>query len=96
MKEFIKLNTDPADVIKLFPDLDGRPDGETTVKKLKEKDLENALNALIDYLVDLRAMIGKGTAVPGNSQETAGSQRNVTQQLELIDTTLLKCYLQVR
>lgn len=95
MKEFIKLNTDPAEVIKLFPDLDGKPDSGGVVKKLKEKDLENAINALIDYLVDLRAMIGKGTAVASGSQENAGSQRNVTQQLELIDTTLLKCYLQV-
>lgn len=94
MNEFIKLNTDPADVIKLFPELDDRADNENTTK-LKEKDLEDALNALIKYLVELRIKIGKSSKEPTSSQENAGSQRNLTQQMELIDTTLLKCYLQV-
>ncbi|KAG6441076.1 hypothetical protein O3G_MSEX001642 [Manduca sexta] len=95
MKEFIKLNTDPADVIKLFPELDNKADSDTKKNKLKGKDLENALNALIEYLVELRSRIGKGTnSEASGSQEGAASQRNVTQQLELIDTTLLKCYLQ--
>ncbi|XP_075976960.1 vacuolar protein sorting 39 [Anticarsia gemmatalis] len=96
MKEFIKLNTDPADVIRLFPELDSnKTQGEKVeVKKLKGKDLETALYALIDYLVDLRANISKSAAKPESSQTETGSQRNVAQQLELIDTTLLKCYLQ--
>lgn len=92
MKEFIKLNTDPAEVIELFPELDGKENSKN--KKLKGKDLENALNALIEYLTQLRLLIGQNKLEPGTSQEQ-GSQRNVTQQLELIDTTLLKCYLQV-
>lgn len=94
MKEFIKLNTDPADVIKLFPELDNKPGADNT-KKLKGKDLENALNALIEYLVGLRLEILKKTNDASGSKEEASVQRNVTQQLELIDTTLLKCYLQV-
>lgn len=93
MKEFIKLNTDPADVIKLFPELDNKPGADNT-KKLKGKDLENALNALIEYLVGLRLEILKKTNDASGSKEEASVQRNVTQQLELIDTTLLKCYLQ--
>lgn len=92
MKEFIKLNTDPVDVLKLFPELDGKTDNEST-NKLKGKDLEDALNALIEYLVKHRSKIGITEAT--SSQENTGSQRNLTQQMELIDTTLLKCYLQV-
>ncbi|CAK1543127.1 unnamed protein product [Leptosia nina] len=92
MKEFIKLNTDPAEVIKLFPELDNKQnDGKE--KKLKGKDLESALNALIEYLVELRSKIGKSTEA-GASKDEVANPRNVTQQLELIDTTLLKCYLQ--
>ncbi|KAM3961523.1 vacuolar protein sorting 39 [Aphomia sociella] len=92
MQEFLTLDTDPAEVIELFPDLDTRPELNKN-KKLKGKDLENALKALIEYLLALRGNIGKNTAQAGSSQGE-GSQRNVTQQLELIDTTLLKCYLQ--
>lgn len=97
MREFIKLNTDPADVIKLFPELDSKSNGEKVdVKKLKGKDLESALQALIEYLVKLRAEYLLISEKSGGSQAEASgsSQRNVTQQLELIDTTLLKCYLQ--
>ncbi|KAH9637625.1 hypothetical protein HF086_007339 [Spodoptera exigua] len=89
MKEFIKLKTDPVDVIKLFPELDGKTNDDNP-KKLVGKDLENALNALVMYLKELRANIGNSTG-----QDEATKQRNVTQQLELIDTTLLKCYLQI-
>lgn len=97
MKEFIKLNTDPADVIKLFPELDKPADaqkksGESDSKK---KDQENALKALTEYLLALRSKLGVKTTEAGGSQDEATGQRNVAQQLELIDTTLLKCYLQV-
>lgn len=92
MKEFVKLKTDPADVIKLFPELDGKTnDDKEPTKKLVGKDLENALNALIMYLKELKGNIGNSSG-----QDEASKQRNVTQQLELIDTTLLKCYLQVK
>lgn len=101
MKVFIQLNTDPADVIKLFPELDNKPGSEDD-SKLKGKDLQNALTALINYLVEVRLKIAeavkKGSTddkTPGTSSDST-SHRNVTQQLELIDTTLLKCYLQVK
>ncbi|OWR46866.1 Vam6/Vps39 protein, partial [Danaus plexippus plexippus] len=90
MREFMKLNTDLEFVIKLFPEIDNKPGAE--VKKAKGKDSENPLNALIEYLLEYRSKIGK------NAQESAGkdepNQKTIQQQLELIDTTLLKCYLQ--
>ncbi|XP_053608252.1 vam6/Vps39-like protein [Plodia interpunctella] len=106
MNEFLKLNTNPAEVIALFPDLDGKSESK---HKLKGKDLENALKALIEYLLVLRRRFGgsakiedasedgsKRLSQAGGSREEAGSGAvvNVQQQLELIDTTLLKCYLQ--
>ncbi|KAI5642851.1 vacuolar sorting protein 39 domain 2 domain-containing protein [Phthorimaea operculella] len=102
MKEFMKLGTDPATVISLFPELDNKTD--PSKKKLKGKDLENALSALIKYLTELRLKIcneskelektdGKSEA-SSSQREDGHSQRNIQQQLELIDTTLLKCYLQ--
>lgn len=110
MKEFLKLNIDPAEVIELFPDLDGKPGSDSKHKSLKGKDLENALKALIEYLLELRRRFGTSNAAKAEgggedsskseasqvgAQEDTRSQRNVQQQLELIDTTLLKCYLQV-
>ncbi|XP_072931702.1 vam6/Vps39-like protein [Epargyreus clarus] len=92
MNEFIKLKTDPADVIKLFPELDTKS-ANNNGKKLEGKDLENALNALIKYLVEWRMNIIRQSESNGIADE-GPSQRNVTQQLELIDITLLKCYLQ--
>lgn len=91
MDEFGKLNTDPADVIKLFPELDNKPGGKTG--KLKAEDLEKALNALVKYLLELRSR--KSSASEASGSQDDPSQRNVLQQLELIDITLLKCYLQV-
>lgn len=88
MKEFMKLNTEPAEVIKLFPELNGVKEG-----KLRGKDLENALNALIQYLREVRLMIQENKKKSTQNGESNG--RNAEAQLELIDTTLLKCYLQV-
>ncbi|XP_063538558.1 vam6/Vps39-like protein [Cydia strobilella] len=93
MNEFGKLNTDPADVIKLFPELDNKPGSSGKNGKLKGEDLENALNALVKYLLELRSRKSSASEASG-SQDEAG-QRNVQQQLELIDITLLKCYLQI-
>ncbi|KAI8432248.1 hypothetical protein MSG28_004689 [Choristoneura fumiferana] len=91
MDEFGKLNTDPADVIKLFPELDNKPGGKNG--KLKAEDLEKALNALVKYLLELRSR--KSSASEASGSQDDPSQRNVMQQLELIDITLLKCYLQI-
>lgn len=58
------------------------------MKKLTDKDLENGLLALIDYLVEIRSLVGK--ALPGAKP----FGRNPKTLLSIIDTTLLKCYLE--
>ena len=90
MKELAKLKIDPCDVIRLFPDLwpqnankipttpTTAPESIANLPKLEDRDLENGLLALIDYLVDQRFIF---------------KQKNKPTQI--IDTTLLKCYLQV-
>lgn len=88
MKEFMKLNTEPAEVIKLFPELNDTKEG-----KLQGKQLENAINALIQYLREVRLKIGSGNVTGMNKEESAANSRHIATQLELIDTTLLKCYL---
>lgn len=95
LTEFDKLNTDPADVIKLFPELDGKSNEEKLeVKKIKCKDLDIAINALIQYLLKLKKNILEQSHEPLNSQ-TETVKESHKEQLELIDTTLLKCYLEV-
>lgn len=95
LTEFDKLNTDPADVIKLFPELDGKSNEEKLeVKKIKCKDLDIAINALIQYLLKLKKNILEQSHEPLNSQ-TDTVKESHKEQLELIDTTLLKCYLEV-
>jgi hypothetical protein len=56
--------------------------------KLNDKDLENGLLALIDYLVEIRSQINK---LQGNAKAFG---RNPKTLLSIIDTTLLKCYLE--
>lgn len=83
MKIFRSLDTHPADVIKLFPDLSStdKSDTDPSSSKTQDPDLESSLLALIEYLREVRLFIDKHP------------QRH--QLLEIIDTTLLKCYLQV-
>ncbi|KAJ8720249.1 hypothetical protein PYW07_012292 [Mythimna separata] len=83
IKEFTKLKKDPAEVIKLFPELDS--DDKEKTKKMAGKDLHSAMIALIPYLKQVKANI-----LNKSGQEESTTH---TQQLELIDTTLLKCYL---
>lgn len=54
MKEFIKLDTDPYDVIRLFPDLLPTPPEPDYQSGLTEKELEEGLQALIEYLTEVR------------------------------------------
>lgn len=105
MLEFSKLKTDPTNVIKLFSDLlpsSCEPQTSTRqmsssmvetelmreIPKLADKDLENGLLALIDYLVEIRSQVGK---LQGNAKAFG---RNPKVLLSIIDTTLLKCYLE--
>lgn len=67
MKEFLKLGTDPYDVIRLFPDLlpqqtSGSEPHETT-GDLSERELEAGLLALIEYLTEIRLKMHMETQV---------------------------------
>lgn len=99
MKEFAQLETDPRDIIRLFPSISStsmiKP--STTPQplsvanlKLEDRDLENGLLALIDYLTDVRYNLN---TMPDGKSKPFGE--NLSKLLSIIDTTLLKCYLQV-
>ncbi|KAL3283596.1 hypothetical protein HHI36_006734 [Cryptolaemus montrouzieri] len=91
MKEFQMLKTDPYDVIRLFPELLPQQSGENvpqTGQALVGKDLETGLLALIDYLTDIRHPLKLEVA---NNDSKSKSALHL---LQIIDTTLLKCYLQ--
>jgi Vam6/Vps39-like protein vacuolar protein sorting-associated protein 39 len=90
MAEFQKLKTGPLKVIGLFPFL--LPGESDKKSKLTDKDLENGLLALIDYLTYTRHAI-KGELANASKVQTFGE--NSKDLLPIIDTTLLKCYLQV-
>ncbi|CAD6999675.1 unnamed protein product [Ceratitis capitata] len=93
MKEFEKAVADPYDVIRLFPNLlqdqTNKP-SEIVVPapptpQLEEKDMENALLALIEFL----ALARQKEVV--KLRDTKSTSKSL---LSIIDTTLLKCYLQ--
>lgn len=104
MREFIKLETDPCDVIRLFPNLFPK---DSVATKLNQstlvksnlpaldgkdgKDLEMALLALIEYLTEVRFNLLRQM----HYAETKANSKNSNDLLSIIDTTLLKCYLQV-
>ncbi|KAH8295279.1 hypothetical protein KR018_009557 [Drosophila ironensis] len=87
MREFEKAEVDPYDVIRLFPNLvpEPKPGSQdaavpvSTTPSLEEADLEDAYEALIDFLTQARHR---------DSVKTRSSLQ------EIIDTTLLKCFLQ--
>lgn len=64
MEEFLKLGTDPYDVIRLFPDLLPQQNESPEVTgNLAESDLEAGLSALIEYLTEVRYKIQAGEPV---------------------------------
>uniref|UniRef100_A0A0K8T2X7 CNH domain-containing protein n=1 Tax=Lygus hesperus TaxID=30085 RepID=A0A0K8T2X7_LYGHE len=83
MEEFLKLGTDPYDVIKLFPELVSRD--EDTKSSLSDQDMENGYLALIRYLTEVRVKL---------LREDSDGHKSKPQLMQIIDTTLLKCYLQ--
>lgn len=101
MREFIKLETDPCDVIRLFPNLFPKDSVATIISHsalaksnlpiLDGKDLEMALLALIEYLTEVRFDLLR------QMQNAEPKPHNTSSKylLSIIDTTLLKCYLQV-
>lgn len=92
MKEFIKLDTDPYEVIKLFPNLLPQSGNDTNdvSTSLSDKELENGLQALIQYLREVRLMKQMEHKVLDSDK----SERAIQKLMQIIDTTLLKCYLQ--
>ncbi|XP_066588589.1 vam6/Vps39-like protein [Prorops nasuta] len=109
MHLFLKLGTDPYEVIRLFPDLvtPSMSNAESSqtinpIPKLEDHDLEKGLRALIEFLTEIRHKLidtkpknidhGKDT----NPLDNENNLTAVTTQqlLKIIDTTLLKCYLQ--
>lgn len=64
MKEFLKLGTDPYEVIRLFPDLlPQQNEAVESTDNLVERDLEAGLSALIEYLTEVRHKLQLETQV---------------------------------
>ncbi|KAF0310166.1 Vam6/Vps39-like protein [Amphibalanus amphitrite] len=104
MQIFLELNTDPSHVIGLFPDLLPQQywsqlEYPGRLAELQGRDLENGLVALSDYLIQVRHQLMKddsssGTVCNRAIVEGSGTVRSRPQLLQIVDTTLLKCYLQ--
>nr|CAG4643012.1 EOG090X0131 [Ilyocryptus agilis] len=97
---FFKLNADPSYVIGLFPDLlpvEFRKQLEypETVPALYGKDLDIAVLALIKYLTEVRSGLMNQNKVKNgaNIMEASSNSKSRRQLLQIVDTTLLKCYL---
>lgn len=98
---FSKLETDPVDVIRLFPDLlpdIPRSPAHSYPRKPPElvgADAEKGYISLIDYLVDWRHKLDKevDVQIPVDDSQSKSSSRPKNQLRQIIDTTLLKCYL---
>lgn len=114
MEQFLKLGTDPYEVIRLFPDLVSQPTNAnetnelvTTMPTLQDRDLEQGLLALIKFLTEVRHKLMGDTQTKDKDKDKENEKnvdkekaKNMTavateQLLKIIDTTLLKCYLQV-
>lgn len=92
MKTFSELDLEPTQVIGLYPGLlkpDVRKRFKLTlpVASLEGAELESALSHLVDFLTQQRGRIAKRIAKEGSNV------RSLQELSEIIDTTLLKCYL---
>lgn len=110
MDLFLKLGTDPYEVITLFPHLVTSSNNNSEVSdpslpKLQDHDLEKGLRALIVFLTEVRHKLLSDSKLKDkdNNKEKGliEGEKNMTavateQLLKIIDTTLLKCYLQVK
>lgn len=81
---------------------DGNESMATGLPKLQDRDLENGLLALIGFLTEVRHNLMGGTDGKDskdnmkNDRDKKSMTAAATEQLlKIIDTTLLKCYLQV-
>uniref|UniRef100_A0A7N6A2E0 CNH domain-containing protein n=1 Tax=Anabas testudineus TaxID=64144 RepID=A0A7N6A2E0_ANATE len=106
MQVFAKLGTDPTHVIGLYPDLlpsDYRKQLHypNPLPTLSGAELEKAHLALIDYLTQKRSHLVKqlNDSDPSTTSplmEGTPTIKSRKKLLQIIDTTLLKCYLHVR
>ncbi|KAK7590664.1 hypothetical protein V9T40_002277 [Parthenolecanium corni] len=93
MKQFLELDSDPYDVIRLFPSLlpqysqDDSPVSDGPSGKIGNRDFEKSLPALIEYLTAVRLKL------LDNKKSQKRSVTELEQTFQIIDTTLLKCYL---
>ena len=99
---FLQLNIDPSHVIGLYDSM--LPEGFRSeirypdkVQSLQGRELENALQALIEYITQLRHKV-KGVAINRclNTVPMVKGSKEVKsrkQMMQILDTTLLKCYL---
>ncbi|KAG8034753.1 hypothetical protein G9C98_007829, partial [Cotesia typhae] len=110
MKQFQELGTDPYEVIRLFPHLVSQSSNTNDVNepvaglpKLQDRDLENGLLALIGFLTEVRHNLMGSTDPKDKDNKTEKNKDKdkkamtavaTEQLLKIIDTTLLKCYLQ--
>lgn len=94
MNLFAKLDTDPSLVIGLFPNLvpektRSKFEYPSPPPVLEDMDLKNGLKALSDYLLPVRRKLA-----PDNKEDqTVDNERSRQQLRQIVDTTLLKCYL---
>lgn len=102
MNIFFELETDASHVIGLFPELlpqDYRNQLEYPDKLpvLEGIDLENGLLALIEYLTQVRhSLMGdlsKNLTQSAAIVDGSATIKSKRQLLQIIDTTLIKCYL---
>lgn len=103
MQVFAKLGTDPTHVIGLYPDLlpsDYRKQLHypNPLPTLSGAELEKAHLALIDYLTQKRSHLVKqlndsDPSVSAPLMEGTPTIKSRKKLLQIIDTTLLKCYL---
>ena len=102
MEIFLKLDVDASHVIGLYSDL--LPDEfqealqypPDCLPKLQGRSVENATLALISYLVDYRTKmegIASKTISPLPMVKGPDPIRKKKQMMQVLDTTLLKCYL---
>ncbi|CAL8274308.1 unnamed protein product [Merluccius merluccius] len=103
MQVFAKLGTDPTHVIGLYPDLlpsDYRKQLHypNPLPSMSGAELEKAHLALIDYLTQKRSHLVKqlndsDPSTPSPLMEGTPTIKSRKKLLQIIDTTLLKCYL---
>ncbi|XP_053398739.1 vam6/Vps39-like protein [Mercenaria mercenaria] len=101
---FTQLETDPSHVIGMYPELLPSKLSNSLVypekiPNLHGRDLEKALSELVQYLQKKRDEIVKETDLkplqPIMKHKRNDTLKNKDQALTVIDTTLLKCYLQI-